>query len=365
MLTTAGPPALRCYCSFGAADAALRDDLLTALASWKRARNVQIWHRDLLPPGAPLGTVQEEIGRADVVLLLLSASHAAEEVATLEMDVALSRHMRGETWAVPILVRPFLWASTPIRELRVLPSDGRAVTLWPDRDSAWLDVARGIDGVVDMLSTRTARPERTGAVKAEALAERLAAPGASEGAGSGPGPGPAGADPSSFEWEAWVFDRCAAGDHASLTALASSVRDAELADRLREMAAHVQAGSWPPGVAPTLLRVERTGEGWHADVRIGFLGQVCSVALRPGARVPLGAGASLESDENAGDVVLRLSARAGSALRGTRARVRAGVRTFTRWLVPSGTGALGPAGAPETILLEMTLSAACENEEER
>jgi Effector-associated domain 5 len=168
---------------------------------------------------------------------------------------------------------------------------------------------------------------------------------------------------TSFEWEEWLHDRCAKGDHASLALLAADLQDADLGARVREMAHHVEAGKWPPGMAPTLLRLERTSAGWHADVRIGFLGQVCSVALRPGARVPLGVGASLEAEEQDGEVLVRLVARAESALRGTRARIRAGARVFTKWLVPPGTGALG-SDPEEMTLFELALPDGPPGEEE-
>lgn len=355
-------PAPGCYLSCAPRDVELRDELCAALTPWTRERGVRIWHRDLLDPGAPTDRIEEELERAGLVVLMLSASHSAGEDTAAEMDLALARHLRGEARVIPVLVRPFLWRSTPVRDMHVLPSGARPVTSWPDRDEAWLDVVTGIASTLEALEERGAPPPGAGAPRAETIAERLASDAGARAPGAGPPPL---SRQTAFGWEAWVFDRCAKGDHASLALLAARLHDVELSDRLREMAGHLRAGRWPPGLAPTLLRVERTSAGWNADVRIGFLGQVCEVALRQGVREPLGAGASLESDEEGGEVVVRLVARAGSALRGTRARVRAGVRTFTRWLVPSGTGALGANDSGEDILFEMALPDGDEHEEEQ
>ena len=344
---------LACYVSYASRDAELGAELCTALAPWVRARGTRVWHRGMLSPGMQLAQAAEALASADVIVLLLSASHAEEEVTAMEAERALARHMRGEAWVVPVVARAFFWRSTPIRELSVLPSDGRALTSWPNRDEAWLDVVNGIDAAVQALEARVPAPPREERSRPDDLGERLA----SHARASRPAPGTAAprVEQTPFEWEAWLFDRCAKSDHASLSLLASDLQDESLAARVREMASHVEAGKWPPGMAPTLLRLEQTTAGWHADVRIGFLGQVCSVALRPGARVPLGVGASLETEEQDGEVLVRLVAGAESALRGTRARIRAGARMFTKWLVPPGTGALG-SEPEEMTLFELALS---------
>jgi hypothetical protein len=348
----AGEPAaqIACYLSYASRDAGLCAELCTALAPWERARQTRVWHRGMLSPGLRLSHLDEELASAAVIVLLLSADHAGEEITAREAELSLSRHMRGEARVVPVVARPFFWGETPLRGLSVLPSDGRALTSWTNRDEAWLDVVNGIDAAVQAVRARAPAPPREERPRPDDLGERLAS---CAGARRPLTPRPA---QTSFEWEAWLFDRCAKRDHAELARLASELEDASLAARVRELASHVEAGKWPPGVAPTLLRLERTAEGWHADVRIGFLGQVCAVALRPGARVPLGVGASLETEEHDGEVLVRLVARAESALRGTRARIRAGTSLFTKWLVPPGSGALG-AESDEMTLFELALPA--------
>jgi hypothetical protein len=352
---------LACYVSYASRDAELGAELCTALAPWVRARGTRVWHRGLLSPGPHLAQADEELASAEVIVLLLSASHAEEEVTAAEAERALARHMRGEAWIIPVVARPFFWRGTPIRELAVLPSDGRALTSWQNRDEAWLDVVNGIDAAVQALKARVPPPPRAERSRPENMGEQLASDAGAR------RPAPKGAPPrgeqTSFEWEAWLFDRCAKSDHASLSLLAADLQDVNLAARVRELACHVEAGKWPPGMAPTLLRLEQTKAGWHADVRIGFLGQVCAVALRPGARVPLGVGASLEAEEQDGEVLVRLVAGAESALRGTQARIRAGARMFTKWLVPPGTGALG-SEPDEMTLFELALPNERSSEEE-
>ena len=113
--------------------------------------------------------------------------------------------------------------------------------------------------------------------------------------------------------------------------------------------------TWPPGLAPVLLRLERGSAGWRADIHFGFLGQVGSIVLRPGQLAPLGMGASLETAVEDGQTVVRLLARTGSSLRGARARILSGARALTKWLVPPGSGAFGVNDDTYCILLEIPL----------
>jgi len=40
------------------------------------------------------------------------------------------------------------WHAAPFGKLHALPKDGKAVTLWPERDYAWRQVAGGIEKVI-------------------------------------------------------------------------------------------------------------------------------------------------------------------------------------------------------------------------
>jgi hypothetical protein len=67
------------------------------------------------------------------------------------MAYALSRHKMGKAKVVPVIVRDCDWENTPIAMLQALPTDGKAVTLWSDRDQAWTNVAKHIRTLVREL----------------------------------------------------------------------------------------------------------------------------------------------------------------------------------------------------------------------
>jgi hypothetical protein len=52
---------------------------------------------------------------------------------------------------IPIILRPCDWQHSKFSKLQVLPQEGKAVTLWENQDSAFLDVVQGIRQAVKSL----------------------------------------------------------------------------------------------------------------------------------------------------------------------------------------------------------------------
>jgi hypothetical protein len=70
------------------------------------------------------------------------------------MHRALERHNTGKAVVVPVILRPAAWETTPFGHLKALPKDGLAITSWRDKDLALVDVARGIQSVVEQVHAK-------------------------------------------------------------------------------------------------------------------------------------------------------------------------------------------------------------------
>lgn len=82
---------------------------------------------------------------ADVILCLASPDFISSEYCySREMTRVLERDATGEAKVIPVIVRHCDWPNTPLANLRGTPRDNRPVKSWPDRDEAWLDVARDV-----------------------------------------------------------------------------------------------------------------------------------------------------------------------------------------------------------------------------
>ena len=100
--------------------------------------------------------IDDELERADIVFLLVSADFLASDYCyEIEMDRAMARHEAGEARVIPVIVRDVSWRSAPFGKMQALPKDGKAVTTWgPDRYArapAWRNVAEGIERVAKEL----------------------------------------------------------------------------------------------------------------------------------------------------------------------------------------------------------------------
>jgi polar amino acid transport system substrate-binding protein len=74
---------------------------------------------------------------------------ASDQCWEIEMKRALERQKEEKTLVIPVLLRPVLYKTDYLKPLRVLPSNGKPVTRWPDRDEAFENIAKNIRSLVD------------------------------------------------------------------------------------------------------------------------------------------------------------------------------------------------------------------------
>jgi TIR domain/CHAT domain len=149
----AAAPCAKIFCSYSHKDEKYRAELETHLALLARQGAVHVWHDRQIEPGADWAReIDENINHANVVLLLISADFLASQYCYgIEMNRALARATTSETRVVPILVRKCDLQGVPFGHLQWLPSGAKPVKNWPDRDSAWTDVAKSVRKVVQDL----------------------------------------------------------------------------------------------------------------------------------------------------------------------------------------------------------------------
>lgn len=144
------PPSLaspvEVFVSYSHKDAQLREKLLTHLALLQNQKVISAWYDGKIDPGKEWEPeIYEHLNAARIILLLISADFLASSFCySKEMTRALERHNLGDARVIPIILRPVDWHSASFGKLKALPTDGKAVTEWTNRDSAWKTVATGI-----------------------------------------------------------------------------------------------------------------------------------------------------------------------------------------------------------------------------
>ncbi|WP_437616223.1 TIR domain-containing protein [Sorangium sp. So ce834] len=149
----AAPRPVRLFFSYSHKDEALRDELETHLSLLEREGLLQSWHDRRIAAGDGwAGQIDRNLDEAEVILLLVSADFLASDYCfDKEMKRAMARHDAGQARVIPIFLRETDWQSAPFARLQALPKDARPITLWPDRDAAWTDVAKGNRRAVESL----------------------------------------------------------------------------------------------------------------------------------------------------------------------------------------------------------------------
>ena len=95
---------------------------------------------DAIDPG-----IDAQLERADIILLLVSPDFLASDYCYgVEMTRALERHGEGTARVIPVILRPCEWHEAPFGKLLAAPTDGKAVTKFPNRDDAFLEITKAI-----------------------------------------------------------------------------------------------------------------------------------------------------------------------------------------------------------------------------
>jgi internalin A len=147
------------FYSYSHKDETLRNELETHLKLLQRQGLIETWHDRKIEAGEEWKRkIDENLERADIILLLISADFMASDYCyEIEMKRALERHDQGEARVIPIILREVNWLRAPFAGLQALPKDGLAVTKWPDKDSAWRNVSEGIERVVEGVRKKHGR----------------------------------------------------------------------------------------------------------------------------------------------------------------------------------------------------------------
>jgi hypothetical protein len=130
-----------------------KNDLLKHLEPLRRLEIIKAWNDRMLKPGEEWGRkISDNLEKADIILLLVSIDFINSPYCyDIELDRAIERHTDGECSVIPVILRSCMWKSTPFGTIQAVPKDGRPVSLWPDRDEAFVNVVEGIKQVAEEL----------------------------------------------------------------------------------------------------------------------------------------------------------------------------------------------------------------------
>lgn len=154
---------IRVFYCYAHQDKALRDELANHLSALKRLGQITEWHDRQIRPGTEWkNEIGQRLDAADLILLLVSSDFIASEYSwSIEMKQALKRHQEGSARVIPIILRPVDWQVPPLGELQVLPTGGKPVTEWANKDQAFRDIATALRDVVADIHAKSHSQEES------------------------------------------------------------------------------------------------------------------------------------------------------------------------------------------------------------
>jgi len=168
------------FLSYSHRDKGLRERLETHLASLKRQGIIDIWHDKRILAGDDFAReIDKHIETDDIILLLVSSYFLASDYCyEKEMMRAMERHEAGDAIVIPVILRACDWRETPFGKLQAIPSDGRPVAKFPDRDQGLLEVARAVRVAAERLTSKGTKHPSVGVRKelatiGETLSKRI------------------------------------------------------------------------------------------------------------------------------------------------------------------------------------------------
>ena len=147
------------FYAYAEEDEKFRIQLEKHLSSLKREGIISDWHFRKLTGGDEWREkIDYNINNSQIILLLISSDFISSDYCyDVEMTRAMELHKSQKARAIPVILRPVDWQTSPFSELQALPTDGKPVTQWPDLDEAFLDIAKGVrQACLDLPVSKTA-----------------------------------------------------------------------------------------------------------------------------------------------------------------------------------------------------------------
>lgn len=146
---------MRIFVSYSTGDKKFLSEFLIALKGLRWIYpQIDVWDDSKIEVGLNVvESIKTALNAADIVVVLVSPQYIASPYLwDHEVPLYMEREARGECIVVPVIIRTTsLWMDSPLSRFTALPSGGRPVSKWSDRDGAWANI---IEGLVSLIEGR-------------------------------------------------------------------------------------------------------------------------------------------------------------------------------------------------------------------
>ena len=145
------------FISYSHKDDELRDELAKHLMILHREGIIETWYDREISAGSDWEEqIKQNLQQARIILLLISANFIASDyIWDIEVKNAMVRHRSGGCTVIPVILKPCDWMSTPFGKLQALPKGAKPISVWENRDDAFMDITQSIREIALDLGAST------------------------------------------------------------------------------------------------------------------------------------------------------------------------------------------------------------------
>ena len=149
---------MKAFISYSHQDSEMLTLLHKHLAQLQRDQVISTWtDRDIMPGGALDQNISSALKDSSIFIALLSPDYIASRYCyEKEFENALAMQTQGMV-IIPIIVEPCDWLSTPFKAFKALPTDGKPVSTWENKNNAFLDIVQNIRKLVEIPNAGRAK----------------------------------------------------------------------------------------------------------------------------------------------------------------------------------------------------------------
>jgi len=151
---------VKIYLSSSNKDKHFYQELIVSLAGLKREGKIKVLNENGILPGAVLEEqIRKWLKEAELVLFLVSPDLIASDfIYDVEILKALEFNQKGKVKIIPIIIRPCDFESFPICKFETLPLNNIPVSVWENKDEAWLEITMRLKGIVKTIIDEKTMP---------------------------------------------------------------------------------------------------------------------------------------------------------------------------------------------------------------
>jgi len=146
---------MKAFISYSHKDEFYLERLHVHLAQLERDNLIDTWTDEVISAGEKLdNSISASLNESDIFIALLSPDYINSKYCyNKEFEKALQLQNEGKLIIIPVVIEPCDWLSTPFKQFKALPKDGKPISEWSNTNTAFLGVIQGIRHLLNNTPT--------------------------------------------------------------------------------------------------------------------------------------------------------------------------------------------------------------------